>query len=158
MEDAGNNKKKQMSIYDPESSNSKMQYEEVTVFLQEEVSIIRKAACEVYKSVKNQCTTLKNNVSANVSKGWEQTENGLRKVGITDTTLALQVGGIGAAMLVSYFMARKRTIFARVLYPTVAAGLVGGAVYLSYPENREASRKQLEELATSWKKRTSTFK
>lgn len=47
-----------MSIYDPESSNSKMQYEEVTVFLQEEVSIIRKAACEVYKSVKVRCETL----------------------------------------------------------------------------------------------------
>ena len=39
--------------------------------------------------------------------------DGLRKVGITDTTLALQVGGIGAAMLVSYFMARKSTFSLR---------------------------------------------
>lgn len=147
-----------MSIYDTESTSSKVQYEEVTVFLQEEVSSIRKAACEVYKSVKGQCTTLKNNISANVSKGLEQTENGLRKVGITDTTLALQVGGVGAAMFLGYFMARKRTVFARVLYPTVAAGVVGGAAYLSSQENREASRKHLEELAASWKKRTPTFK
>ena len=36
--------------------------------------------------------------------------DGLRKVGITDTTLALQTGGIGVAMLGGYFLARKSMV------------------------------------------------
>ena len=51
--------------------------------------------------------------------------------------MAMQIGAIGAAGLLGLFVARKKSTFGRILYPTLAGGSAWTAFYLSSASNRK---------------------
>ena len=60
--------------------------------------------------------------------------------------MAMQVGAVGTAGLFGLFMARKRSTFRRILYPTLAGGSVWAAFYLSSASNRQETWNKFKEI------------
>ena len=67
-------------------------------------------------------------------------------MGITNSALAIQIGAIGSAGLLGLLLARKRSTFRRILYPTLAGGSVWGAFYLSSASNRTEVWSKIKEI------------
>lgn len=60
--------------------------------------------------------------------------------------MTMQVGAIGSAALVGLFLARKRSTFRRIFYPTLAGGSVWAAFYLSSASNRKDTWNKIKDL------------
>ena len=70
----------------------------------------------------------------------------LRSIGITDPALAIQIGAIGSAGLFGLLLARQRSTFRRILYPTLAGGSVWAGLYLSSASNRTETWNKIKEI------------
>ncbi len=71
---------------------------------------------------------------------------GLKSVGVSDSQVALQAGAIISGTLVGVVLARKKSVFFRILYPVTAAGGIWSAFYLSSRPNREQAKKKMQTL------------
>ena len=58
----------------------------------------------------------------------------------------IKVGTISSAGLFGLFLARKRSTFRRILYPTVTGGSVWAAFYLSSADNRSKTWAKVKDL------------
>jgi hypothetical protein len=76
----------------------------------------------------------------------------LNSYGIHKDSLAVQGGSVGGAMLLGYLLARKRTMWRKIMYPLVGGALVGGAFYLSYSENKKWLKNEFKNLIQDYKK------
>ena len=70
----------------------------------------------------------------------------LGSIGITNPALAIQVGAIGSAGLFGLLLARKRSTFRRILYPTLASGSAWAAFHLSSASNRTEAWNKFKEI------------
>lgn len=70
----------------------------------------------------------------------------LSSLGITNPALAIQIGAIGSAGLFGLLLARKRSTFRRILYPTLAGGTVWAAFYLSSASHRAEAWRKMKEI------------
>ena len=77
---------------------------------------------------------------------------GLKAVGVTETAAVVQVGAVGTAVVLSIFLARKKSTFHRVCYPATAAVAVWTTFYMSSPSNREHTLSEMNRMWTRYNK------
>ena len=64
--------------------------------------------------------------------------------------MAVQVGAIGTGALAGLFLARKRSTFRRILYPTLTGGSVWAAFYLSSASNRKDTWSKIKDIENGY--------
>lgn len=79
-------------------------------------------------------------------------------MGISDPALAIQIGAIGSAGLFGLLLARKRSTFGRILYPTLTGGSVWAAFYLSSPSNRTKTWTKIKEIEKGYSTRIAKYR
>lgn len=151
--------KKELPIYDPEGVDpqTNLSYEEVKVPLQEHITATRRAIQRSWTSVKEACAKLSGDTHSNLTnmtgKARRHTNSTLVSMGVEDSGQLLRGSAYAGAAIVGLYLARRRSMFLRIVYPLVGVGLVGGAlhrdqVYTNYQKIIGGHRGNL----TLWKK------
>ena len=85
-------------------------------------------------------------VTHTATKVWTKSEDSLRSVGIKHPVIVMESAAVGSAAVLGFLMARKRSLFRRILYPTLGVTLVGGSFYLSLAQNRAEVKDKLKKI------------
>jgi len=73
-----------------------------------------------------------------------------KSVGLENTSQLLQAAAIGSAAVAGVYLARKKSMAYRIVYPSAAGVLVWGAFYCSHAENRAHLQSQLKSIWTGY--------
>ncbi|XP_065898304.1 uncharacterized protein [Dysidea avara] len=121
---------KKPDIYRSPEDGVVLRYEVTTLPLQGEVGHVRQWSTRVYQNGMASWGRMKETSVLSKNK----LSNSLPTLPSFIEPRALTVGLAGVTGLI---LARKRGVVHRLLYPTVAIGVTGAAMWLTYPHNRK---------------------
>lgn len=81
-----------------------------------------------------------------------------KSVGVKNGSVALQAGAVGSAAIGGVYLARKKSMVHRMVYPALAGVLVWGAFYCSALNNRSYIHSQMKSIWTGYFKNTKSNK
>ncbi len=143
----------------------KVEYEVVKLPLQDYVSYVRKFVSKSWRKLKAETAKVKDSkkaagdkvtgksISFHLRSQWNRIimlAGMFKSIGIQDTAKVLQAGSITTAALVGVVLARRKSWFHRVLYPTLGGAGVWAIIYYYHPQNRANLYSQLKSLQTDY--------